>query len=164
MLKCEYKMLLFTLEVQQKSSCMMSDPFWNTRNRPSHSAQSWGRKARPFLNVAWPEGQRDSVLADLCSSKGDSPAWGRAEGRPASKPFSACGKAQSGAGRLPNPPHECSFCLACGQATEKKKNRLGVSNGLPWLLGFISRQREIWSAVQARLLSCGSVFQANLWS
>lgn len=45
---------------------------------------------------------------------------------------------------------------------QQQKNRLRVSNGLPWLLDFVSRHREIWCAVRARILSCGSVFQASL--
>lgn len=47
---------------------------------------------------------------------------------------------------------------------QQQKTRLGVSNGLPWLLEFVCRQREIWSGVlQGRPQGCGSVFQANLW-
>lgn len=57
--------------------------------------------------------------------------------------------------------HHMNVRFAWLVVKQQQKNRLGVSNGLPWLSEFVSRQREIWSAVQARVLSCGSVFQAN---
>lgn len=43
-------------------------------NKPIDSSQPWGQWASYFLNVAWPEGQCDSVPAGPCFSKGDSPA------------------------------------------------------------------------------------------
>ena len=101
------------------------------------------------------------MLADLCSSQGDSPAWAKAEGRPASKPLPGCGKVHSGVGQLPNAPHECSFCLAHGQTTAKKQVQreqwVSVAVGL-------SADRDLVWSIQGRtwVCSCGSIFQVSL--